>query len=204
MRAYREQGFPVTIIRPSHTYSERSIPVALHGAGSFQVVERMRMGKPVIVPGDGTTLWTLTHSRDFAAGFVGLMGNCHAIGEAYQITGDEQLTWNQIYGCIAAALGVQPKLVHIASETLARLDEACEGNLIGDKSNTVIFDNTKLKRAVPGFCAKTRFDQGVREAVDYIYSHPECQKLDPAFDSWCDCVIEMYTDLCEKLPRYVR
>ena len=204
LRAYRETGFPVTIVRPSHTYSERSIPVALHGAGSFQVIERMRQGKPVIVPGDGTTLWTLTHSRDFAAAFTGLMGNCHAIGEAYQITGDESLTWNQIYGCIAAALGVEAKLVHIASETLALLDPACVGNLIGDKSNTVIFDNTKLKRAVPGFTAKTRFDQGAREAVSYIYSHPECQKMDPVFDRWCDEVIEAYTALCEKLPRYVR
>lgn len=204
LRAYRETGFPVTIVRPSHTYSERSIPVALHGAGSFQVIERMRQGKPVIVPGDGTTLWTLTHSRDFAAAFTGLMGNCHAIGEAYQITGDESLTWNQIYGCIAAALGVEAKLVHIASETLALLDPACVGNLIGDKSNTVIFDNTKLRRAVPGFTARTRFDQGAREAVSYIYSHPECQKMDPVFDRWCDEVIEAYTSLCEKLPRYVR
>jgi len=204
LRAYREAGFPVTIVRPSHTYSERSMPVALHGDGSFQVLERMRLGKPVIVPGDGTTLWTLTHSRDFAVGFMGLMGNCHAIGEAYQITGDENLTWNQIYGCIANALGVTPKLVHIASETLMLLDPACEGNLIGDKSNTVIFDNAKLKRAVPGFTAKTRFDQGAREAVAYIYSHPTCQRLDPVFDDWCDRVIEAYTQLCEKLPRYVR
>ena len=200
--AYRESGFPVTIIRPSHTYSERSMPVALHGKGSFQVLERIRLGKPVIVPGDGTTLWTLTHSRDFAAAFTGLMGNVHAIGEAYQITGDESLTWNQIYGCIGEALGVKPKLVHIASETLSALNPGFEGNLIGDKSNTVIFDNAKLKRAVPGFAAKTRFDQGAREAVAYIYSHPECQTADPDFDAWCDQVIEIYTRLCAQLPAY--
>jgi len=201
MHAYHDNGFPVTIIRPSHTYCERSVPVAVHGGSSFQVLERMRQGKPVIVPGDGTTLWTLTHSRDFAVAFVGLMGNVHALGEVYHITGDENLTWNQIYECAARALGVKPHLVHIASETLGMLCSDYVGNLIGDKSNTVIFDNSKIKRAVPEFCAVTRFDQGVREAVEYIYSHPECQKEDPAFDAWCDAVIEAYERMAAALPK---
>ncbi|MEG0902300.1 MAG: SDR family oxidoreductase, partial [Clostridia bacterium] len=193
LRAYREQHFPITIIRPSHTYCERGVPVALHGAfGSFAVLERMRAGKPVIVPGDGLTLWTLTHSRDFAVAFCGLMGNVHALGEVFQITGDESLTWNQIHEIVGAALGVKPKLVHIASETLATLCADYAGALIGDKSNTVLFDNQKIKRAVPAFNATIRFDQGAREAVAYIYSHPECQKADPAFDQWCDAVIEGY------------
>lgn len=202
MHAYHDDGFPVTIIRPSHTYCERSVPVAVHGGSSFQVLERMRLGKPVIVPGDGTTLWTLTHSRDFAVAFVGLMGNVHALGETYQITGDESLTWNQIYQCAANALGVKARLTHIASETLGMLCPDYVGNLLGDKANTVLFDNTKIKRAVPNFCATIRFDQGVREAVAYIYSHPECQKLDPAFDEWCDQVIEGYERMAMALPRF--
>ena len=203
MQAYCEKGFPVTIVRPSHTYCEKSVPVALHGPnGSFAVLERMRLGKKVIVPGDGLTLWTLTHSRDFAVAFEGLMGNLHALGQAFQITGDESLTWNQIHAAAAAALGVEAKLTHIASETLAALWPALEGSLLGDKSNTVLFDNQKIKRAVPGFCAVTQFHQGVREAVAYIYSHPECQKPDPAFDAWCDEVIERYESLTSALPHF--
>ncbi|MCI6376449.1 MAG: SDR family oxidoreductase [Clostridiales bacterium] len=202
MRAYREEGFPVTIIRPSHTYCERSIPVALHGKnGSFAVVERIRKGQKVIVPGDGLTLWTFTHSSDFAVGFVGLMGNVHALGEAFHITGDERLTWNQAYEAVGAALGVKPKLVHIASETLGLLCEGYKGRLLGDKSNTVLFDNAKLKRAVPEFCTVKRYDQGVREAAEYIYAHPECQKPDPEFDAWCDAAIEGYEAMVAKLPR---
>ena len=161
----------------------------------------MRQGKPVIVPGDGATLWTLTHSRDFAVAFVGLMGNVHALGEVYHITGDENLTWNQIYESAARALGVKPRFVHIASETLGRLCPEYVGNLLGDKSNTVIFDNSKIKRAVPQFCAAIRFDQGVREAVEYVYSHPECQIPDPEFDAWCDAVIEGYERMVAQLPK---
>lgn len=202
MRAYRERLFPVTIIRPSHTYCEHGVPVALHGKnGSFQVLERMRQGKKVIIPGDGSTLWTFTHSRDFAVAFTGLMGNAHAVGEVFHITGDESMTWNQAYQSIANAMGVELKAVHIASETLGMLCEDFVGNLTGDKSNTVLFDNTKIKRAVPQFCAKTRYDQGVRECVQYVYSHPECQKLDPAFDQWCDEVIEKYEAMIQSMPR---
>jgi len=202
MHAYRDSGFPVTIIRPSHTYCERSVPVALHGnKGSFQVLERMRQGKKVIVPGDGTTLWTMTHSRDFAVAFVGLMGNVHALGEVFHITSDESVTWNQAHEAIGRALGVKPQLLHISSETLGMLNPEWVGALIGDKSNTVLFDNTKIKRAVPKFNATTRFDQGAREAVEYIYAHPECQTLDPEFDEWCDKVIEIYERMVETMPR---
>ena len=203
MNAYRATGFPVTVIRPSHTYCERSVPVAIHGKnGSWQTLLRMRAGKPVIIPGDGTTLWTATHSRDFAVGFVGLMGNAHALGEAYHITSDESNTWNQNYQSIAKALGVELKAVHIASETLAALSPDWVGALLGDKSNTVIFDNTKIKRAVPEFCCTTRYDQGVREAIAYIDSHPEYQRLDPDFDAWCDAVIEAYGKLADALPKF--
>lgn len=192
MHHYRNEGFPVTIIRPSHTYCERSVPVAVHGEkGSWQVLKRMLEGKPVIIPGDGTTLWTVTHNSDFAKAFVGLMGNAHAIGETFQITGDESLTWNQIYETVAQALGVELHPYHVASDFLAAVGSQydLEGNLIGDKAHTVIFDNTKLKRAVPGFCATTRFDQGVRMVIDNVLRHPELQTPDPEFDAWCDAVI---------------
>ena len=193
MKEYRENGFPVTIIRPSHTYADWGIPVAMHGReGSFAVVERIRTGRKIIIPGDGLTLWTVTHNSDFAVAFCGLMGNAHAKGEVYQITGDESLTWNQIHEQIGAALGVAPKPVHIASETLAALSPNYLGELIGDKSNTVIFDNTKITRAVPAFTTTVRFDEGARRAVKYIYDHPECQRPDPVFDAWCDRVIEQY------------
>lgn len=192
MHHYRNEGFPVTIIRPSHTYCEREVPLAVNGTkGSWQVLKRMIDGKPVIIPGDGTTLWTVTHNSDFAKAFVGLMGNVHAIGEVFQVTGDENLTWNQIYQSVADALGVKLNACHVSSDFLAAV--GCqfdfEGGLIGDKAHTVIFDNSKLKRAVPGFTATVRFDQGVRQVVAHILSHPECQQPDPEFDAWCDRVI---------------
>lgn len=190
MQEYRANGFPVSIVRPSHTYGDDSVPVGLHGdQGSWQVVERMRAGKPVIVPGDGSSLWTLTHNTDFARGFVGLMGNIHAIGEAVHITSDESLSWNQIHRIIADALGVKPRLVHIATDFLVACNPQLEGGLVGDKCNTVVFDNSKLKRLVPGYHAVVRFDQGVRRTLAAIENHPECKRQDPAFDKWCDEII---------------
>lgn len=195
MRKYREEGFPVTIVRPSHTYDERNIPLGVHGKNGFwQVIKRMIDGKPVIIQGDGTSLWTLTFNTDFAVGYISLMGNRHAIGEAFQITGDETLTWNQIYETIADALDVKLKAYHVASEYLAAAGEKYgydfEGSLIGDKSVSVVFDNSKLKRLAPDMRTQVRFDQGVRIALDYVLSHPEeCQKEDPEFDDWCDRVI---------------
>ena len=194
MREYREKSFPVTIIRPSHTYCERGVPVSVHGLkGSWQVLKRMMAGKPVIVHGDGSSLWTLTWNEDFARGFIGLLGNPKAIGEAFQIMSDEQLTWNQIYACVANALHVTPHLYHVSSDFLAAVAPKAwdfEGNLLGDKAVTVVFDCTKLKRAVPGFQATTRFDEGVRRCVAYLLAHPELQTEDPEFDAWCDRVIE--------------
>ena len=192
MKEYRENGFPVTIIRPSHTYDERNVPMGVHGSkGSFQVLKRMMEGKPVIVHGDGTSLWTMTHNSDFAKGFIGLMGNVHAIGEAYQITNDETLTWNQIFQAIADVLGVEYKPYYVASDYLASFGKYdLYGGLLGDKSNCVVFDNTKLQRAVPGLCMNVRFEQGVRSTIEYILSHPECQVEDPEFDAWCDRLIE--------------
>ena len=194
MKKYREEGFPVTIVRPSHTYDERNIPLGAHGKNGFwQVIKRMIDGKPVIIHGDGSSLWTVTFNTDFAVGFTGLMGNRHAIGEAFQITGDEVLTWDQIYATVADALGVPLHAVHVSSEYLAAVGDPLgfdfEGGLIGDKAVSVVFDNSKLKRIVPEMRTNIRFEKGVRIALDYILSHPECQREDPEFDAWCDRVI---------------
>jgi len=193
LKFYREEGFPITIIRPSHTYCERAVPVSVHGLkGSWQVLKRMMEGKQVLVNGDGSSLWTLTWNEDFARGFIGLLGNPKAIGEAFQIMSDEQLSWDQIYQCVANALNVTPRLYHVASDFLAATSPKAwdfTGNLLGDKSLTVVFDCAKLKRAVPGFQATTRFDEGVRRCVAYILAHPELQTEDPEFDAWCDRVI---------------
>ncbi|MEE0083955.1 MAG: NAD-dependent epimerase/dehydratase family protein, partial [Paludibacteraceae bacterium] len=192
MQEYRSNGFPITIIRPSHTYDERSIPLGVHGKnGSYQVIKRMLEGKQVIVHGDGTSLWTMTHNSDFAKGFIGLMDNIHAIGESFQITSDEVLTWNQVYQSIADALGVEFKPCYVASSFLASVsDYDFTGSLIGDKANSVVFDCSKLKRAVPNYCATTRFDQAVRKTIANVLATPSLQRLDPEFDAWCDKVIE--------------
>ena len=194
LREYRENGFPITIVRPSHTYCERGVPVSVHGLkGSWQVLKRMMEGKQVLLNGDGSSLWTLTWNEDFARGFIGLLGNPKAIGEAFQIMSDEQLTWNQIYQCVANALGVELRPYYVASEFLAATSPKewdFTGNLLGDKSVCVEFDCSKLKRAVPGFKCTTRFDEGVRRCVEHILAHPELQVEDPEFDAWCDRVID--------------
>ena len=192
LNEYRNNGFPVTIVRPSHTYDNRSVPLGVHGKnGSFQVLKRMMEGKPVIIHGDGTSLWTMTHNSDFAIGYVGLMGNPHAIGEVFHITNDETLTWNQIYQAIADALGVELKPYYVTSRFLADCsDMDLEGSLIGDKANSVVFDNSKLKKIVPEFKATKHFEQGIRETIEHIMATPELQREDPEFDLWCDKVID--------------
>lgn len=194
MKKYREEGFPVTIVRPSHTYDERNIPLGVHGKkGFWQVVKRIMEDKPVIIQGDGSSLWTVTWNGDFAIGYTGLMGNRHAIGEAFNITSDETLTWNQIYQTIANALGKELKAYHVSTDFLIacgdKLGFDFEGSLLGDKSVCVVFDNSKLKRVVPQMTTNVPFNQGVRIALEYVLSHPECQVPDPEFDQWCDKVI---------------
>lgn len=193
MAKYREEKFPVTIVRPSHTYDERSIPLGVHGDnGSWQVVKRMMEGRPVIIHGDGESLWHLTFNEDFAIGYIALMGNRHAIGEAFQITGDEVLTWNQIYQTIADALGVELNAYHVSSEFLASIGKQYdfEGSLIGDKAVSVAFDNSKVKKLAPDLQTNVPFHRGVRIALEYILNHKECMKEDIVFDKWCDKVIE--------------
>lgn len=193
MEEYRSSGFPVTVVRPSHTYDKTNIPVALHGAkGSWPVLQRMLDGKPVLIHGDGTSLWTLTHSRDFAKGFAGLAGNPHAIGQAVHITSDETVTWNDVHQAWAAALGVPLNAVYVPTRLLAKAGAAhgydFNGALWGDKAASVMFDNTKLKRLVPGFAATTRFDEGARESVAWYLGNPALQTADPDYDAFCDKV----------------
>ena len=201
MKLYREEGFPITIVRPSYTYDERKAPIGVRGNnGTWSVVKRILGGKPVIIQGDGTSLWTMTHSSDFAKGFVGLIGNVRARGEAIHITSDETLTWNQIYQCIANAVNKPLVAVHVSSEFLAAAGPYdFHGGLLGDKANSVVFDNAKLKRLVPEFVAVKRFDQGIKETVDYILSHPEYQFEDEVFDRWCDEIIESLQLISQKI-----
>ncbi len=173
---YRERDFPMTIVRPSHTYNT-VIPVTLGGWEEYTVVDRIRKGLPIVVQGDGTSLWTETHADDFAKGFVGLLGNQHAIGEAFHITSDEVLSWNQIYQSLAHAAGCEAKIVHISSKAIC--DYADEhnfpsetGNLLGDKSYCAIFDNSKIKRFVPDFVATIPFSTGIRRTLDWFEADP--------------------------------
>jgi nucleoside-diphosphate-sugar epimerase len=193
VKKYQEESFPITIVRPSHTYDERFVPMGAYGKnGCWQVLKRIIDGKPVIIHGDGTSLWTMTHNSDFAKGFIGLMGNIHAIGETVHITSDETVTWNQVYKAIADALGKPLKAIHVSSDFLAECDPGYDflGSIVGDRANSVVFDNSKLKRMVPEFTTTIRFDQGVRKTVEYILSHKDRQVEDPEFDAWCDKIIE--------------
>ena len=198
MEKYHSEGFPVTIIRPTYTYDERSVPLSVNGNnGSWQVLERMLQGKKVIIQGDGSTLWTMTHNSDFAKGFTGLMANPKAIGEAVQITSDETLTWTQVYQCVADALGVELHPYYISSWYLAEIAPQFDfrGNLLGDKTFSVVFDNSKLKSLVPDFKPEVPFAEGIRRTVAYINEHPQLKRPDPQFDAWCDSIIEKLESL---------
>lgn len=197
---YHKDGFPVTVVRPSHTYDERSIPLGVHGnGGSWQVVKRIIEGKPVIIHGDGSSLWTITHNSDFAKGYVGLIGAKEAIGEAFHITSEESVSWDRIYGAIADALGVELKPYYVSSKLLADMsDYDFVGSLIGDKSNSVIFDNSKLKKIVPDFKAAISAEEGIKMTVKNVIAHPEFQKEDKEFDEWCDKVISALEKMKEE------
>lgn len=188
--AYRERGFPVTIVRPSLTYGDTQIPIAV---GSWEhpwtVVDRIRKGKKVIVQGDGTSLWTITHNSDFAKGFLGLMGNLHALGHAFHITSDEALTWDQIVSCVGKAAGAEPRIVHVASDFLAAAVPDWRGSLVGDKSQSALFDNSKIKSFVPGYLATTPFSEGIARSVRWFEAHPERCTIDQAFNERCDRII---------------
>ena len=186
--AYRERGFPMTIVRPSHTYDPTLIPLD----GGWTVLDRMRRGVPVVIHGDGTSLWTLTHARDFARAFVGLLGNPHALGAPVQITSDESLTWDAIARLFAGALGVEASIVHVASETLAR-DVPYGDGLLGDKAHSVVFDNSRVKSLVPGWRATIPFAEGVREIVDWHLAEPSRQTVDAALDAVYDRLVAAHS-----------
>ncbi|MCJ7568982.1 MAG: SDR family oxidoreductase [Anaerolineales bacterium] len=187
-KAYREMGFPATIVRPSHTYDCKLMPMGFQ----YTVINRMRQGKKVIVHGDGTSLWTLTHHKDFAVGLVGLLGNDRAIGDTFHITNDEILTWNQIFELMAAAAGVEPDLVHIPSDFIAAFDPEWGASLLGDKAHSKIFDNTKIKRTVPEFNPIIPFPQGAVEIMAYYDADPSHQVIDRNQDEMMDRIIAVY------------
>lgn len=190
-RALREEGFPITIVRPSLTY-ETVIPVVFAAWTEFTIVERMRKGKKIIVHGDGTSLWTVTHARDFAKGLVGLLGHQQAIGHAFHITSDEILTWDQIYQALADAAGVQANIVHIASDFIVKHWPEKEGTLLGDKAVSVIFDNSKIKRFIPGFQATIPFSNGIRETLQWFEADAERRVINADSDQRMDALIERY------------
>ncbi|WP_028610768.1 SDR family oxidoreductase [Paenibacillus harenae] len=187
-------GFPVTIVRPSFTYGDTMIPAALNSwPHPWSIIARMRKGQPVIVHGDGSSLWTMTHNTDFAKGFVGLLGREEAIGEAYHITSDEVLTWNRIYEAIGEAAGVKPKLVHISSAFLISHDPDLEGGLLGDKAVTSVFDNSKIKSLVPEFEAAVTFGAGIKRTVSWFEAHPERCTEDEAWNAQVDAIIAAHS-----------
>lgn len=194
MRAYREEGFPITIVRPSLTYGETMIPLATNSwLFPWTVVDRLRRGEPVVIPGDGTSLWTITHNTDFARGLLGLLGHQQATGHAFHITSDEVLTWNQCYQAVADAAGVRaPNWVHIASDFIAACLPEYAGSLLGDKSTSVVMDNTKVKRFVPGYVATTRFRDGVARSVAWFEAQAERQRVDADYRRKWDCLILGY------------
>lgn len=190
-RAYREENFPITIVRPSLTY-DTHFPIAIGGWGCYTLADRLLKGKPIIVHGDGSSLWTVTHSEDFSRGFLGLLANPQAIGHAFHITSDEILTWNQIYGIIAEALGVEAQMVHMPSEFIYRINPGLGAGLLGDKAWSVIFDNSKIKRFVPGFQAVIPFWEGIRRTLAGFDAEPARKRVDAAVNREMDELLELF------------
>jgi nucleoside-diphosphate-sugar epimerase len=187
-QAYRDDGFPATIVRPSHTYDQTTIPFD----GKWTALARMRAGREVVVHGDGTSLWTLTHTADFAQGFVPLLAHPRTVGDVFHITSDDVLTWDQIAHSLAAALGVTPRLVHVPSDAIAAADPQWGAGLLGDKAHSMVFDNTKLRTVVPGFCATIPFEQGAREIVAWYDADPARQQADSRLDAVMDKLVATY------------
>ena len=193
-KAYAETGFPMTIVRPSLTY-DTVIPIAIGGFDKYNIVARIKAGKEIIVHGDGTSLWTVTHADDFAKGFVGLLGLPPAIGHAFHITSDEVLSWNMIYTILAEALGKEAKMVHIASDFICKVEPSFTGTLLADKAESVLFDNTKIKTFVPGFKATIPFSEGIRRTLAWLEEKPERQKMDEGTEAKMENVLKAYRAL---------
>jgi nucleoside-diphosphate-sugar epimerase len=191
LRARDEEGFPATIVRPSYTY-ETNFPVAIGGGGSYTLADRLKKGRPIIVHGDGTSLWEVTHAEDFARGFMGLLGNQEAIGHAFHITSDEVQTWEQIYRTIAEALGVEANIVHIPSDFIARVAPRLAGTLLGDKMWSAVFDNSKIKTFVPEYKAAIPFREGIRRALMWFDEDEQRQRVDEAVNEEMDHILNSY------------
>jgi nucleoside-diphosphate-sugar epimerase len=192
LRAYREETFPATIVRPSYTYNHY-FPIAVGGFGCYTLADRLKRGKPIIVHGDGSSLWVMTHAEDFGRGFVGLLGNRQAIGHAFHITSDEVLTWDQVYQTIAEALDVEANIVHIPSDFIAQMAPQFAGSLLGDKSWSVVFDNRKIKAFVPGFQAVIPFREGIRRTVAWFDADKKRRHVDAAVNQQMDDILKAYT-----------
>jgi nucleoside-diphosphate-sugar epimerase len=186
--AYRDEGFPATIVRPSHTYDHTSLPLD----GKWTAIDRIRRGVPVLVHGDGTSLWTLTHHTDFARAFVGLLANPHTVGDSFHITSDEALPWDEITRTLAAAAGAEPRIVHVPSDAIAAADPEWGAGLLGDKAHSMVFDNSKVKAAVPGWTATVPFATGAREILDWYDADPSRAAVDRRLDALMDQLIEAY------------
>ena len=193
MQAYRAEDFPVTIVRPSLTY-DPNFPIAIGGWGCYTLADRLKKGRPIIVHGDGSSLWVVTHAEDFGQGFLGLLGNERAVGHAFHITSDEVLTWDQIYRTIAEALGVEPQIVHIPSDFIARVAPQQAGNLLGDKTWSAVFDNSKIKAFVPGFQAVIPFRDGIRRTLAWFAADESRQRIDEAVNAEMDGILQAYAE----------
>ena len=191
MRAYREESFPVTIVRPSLTY-DPNFPIAIGGWGCYTLADRLKKGRPIIVHGDGSSLWVVTHAEDFARGILGLFGNGKALGHAFHITSDEVLTWNQIYQTIAEALGVEANMVHIPSDFISRVVPRMTGSLLGDKSWSAVFDNSKIKSFVPGFHAVIPFRDGIQRTLAWFDADDRRRRIDPAVNKEMDDILSAF------------
>lgn len=189
VRAYRDEGYPITIVRPSHTYDRTTVPLT----GGWTMIDRMRRGKEVVVHGDGTSLWTLTHHADFAKAFVGLLGHPNAIGESFHITSDEAMSWNQINEYLAVAAGVDDlRIVHVASEAIAAAEPAWGDSLLGDKAHSMVFDNSKVRALVPDFVATIPYQRGAREVIEWFDADPARRQVDVKADALIDRLVETY------------
>jgi nucleoside-diphosphate-sugar epimerase len=194
LRAEMARGLAATIVRPSHTYGRQRFPFD----GGYTVLHRIRQGRPVVLPGDGTSVWTLTHARDFAVGLLGLLGRPEALGEAFHITNDEWLTWNRIFSILGGHLGCEPRLMHLPSRVVALADPELGAGLLGDKSHSMIFDNSKLRRVVPEFEPAIPFAEGARDIVEWYDEDPARQVVDPAFDALQDRLVRLYDELLDR------
>jgi len=205
MKAYREEGFPITIVRPSLTYGDTQIPLAVNSwLKPYTIVDRMRRGKKTIVPGDGTSLWVITHNSDFAKGLIGLLGHRQAIGNAFHITSDEVMCWDQFYRITAEAAGAEAQLVHIPSDFLAACNPDKLGSLVGDKSVSVVFDNSKIKGFAPGYCATTPFSEGIRRTIAWFDADPARQAIDHEANARWDKLIAAWERVTGEVVKEIR